>query len=125
MVENRLGPVADGAVPAAGSPGEYERDPEPRNQAARRPASAATEPARNSTGWEAAFEAAVALAEQAASEAEEIAAGNNVRTSTGALHKFAEPSDTPSLMAAWTRDFRRDITRCAYPLPLFLAVSPS
>ena len=48
---------------------------------------------------------------------------NHVRTSTGALHKFAEPADTPSLMAAWTRDFRRDMTRCAYPLPLFLAES--
>ena len=48
---------------------------------------------------------------------------NHVRTSTGALHRFAEPSDTPSLMAAWTRDFRRDMTRCAYPLPLFLAES--
>ena len=48
---------------------------------------------------------------------------NHVRTSTGALHKFAEPSDTPSLMAAWTRDFRHDMTRCAYPLPLFLAES--
>ncbi len=48
---------------------------------------------------------------------------NHVRTSTGALHRFAEPADTPSLMAAWTRDFRRDMTRCAYPLPLFLAES--
>ena len=48
---------------------------------------------------------------------------NHVRTSTGTLHRFAEPSDTPSLMAAWTRDFRRDMSRCAYPLPLFLAES--
>ncbi len=48
---------------------------------------------------------------------------NHVRTSTGALHKFAEPSDTPSLMATWTSDFRRDMSRCAYPLPLFLAES--
>ena len=50
---------------------------------------------------------------------------NHVRTSTGALHRFAEPSDTPSRMAAWTREFRRDMTRCAYPLPLFLAESHS
>ncbi len=48
---------------------------------------------------------------------------NHVRTSTGRLHRFAEPSDTPSLMAAWTRDFHRDMMRCAYPLPLFLAES--
>ena len=48
---------------------------------------------------------------------------NHVRTSTGRLHRFAEPSDTPSLMAAWTRDFHRDMTRCAYPLPWFLAGS--
>ncbi len=48
---------------------------------------------------------------------------NHVRTSTGALHRFAEPSDTPSLMVEWTRDFRRDMSRCAYPLPLFLAES--
>ena len=48
---------------------------------------------------------------------------NHVRTSTGALHRFAEPADTPLLMAAWTRDFHRDTTRCAYPLPLFLAES--
>ena len=48
---------------------------------------------------------------------------NHVRTSTGRLHRFAEPSDTPSLMAAWTRDFHRDMGRCAYPLPLFLAES--
>ena len=48
---------------------------------------------------------------------------NHVRTSTGRLHRFAEPSDTPSLMAAWTRDFHRDTGRCAYPLPLFLAES--
>ena len=48
---------------------------------------------------------------------------NHVRTPTGVLHRFAEPSDTPSLMAEWTRDFRRNMTRCAYPLPLFLAGS--
>ena len=48
---------------------------------------------------------------------------NHVRTSTGRLHRFAEPSDTPSLMAAWTRDFHRDMGRCTYPLPLFLAES--
>ena len=48
---------------------------------------------------------------------------NHVRTSTGRLHRFAEPSDTPSQMAAWTRDFHRDMTRCACPLPWFLAES--
>ena len=48
---------------------------------------------------------------------------NHVRTSTRRLHRFAEPSDTPSLMAAWTQDFHRDMGRCAYPLPLFLAES--
>lgn len=48
---------------------------------------------------------------------------NHVRTSTGRLHRFAEPSDTPSLMAEWTRDFHRDMGRSAYPLPLFLAES--
>ena len=31
--------------------------------------------------------------------------------------------ETPSLMETWTRDFRRDLARTAYPLPLFLAQS--
>ena len=48
---------------------------------------------------------------------------NHVRTATGELHRFAEPEETPPLMEAWTRDFRRDLDRSAYPLPLFLAKS--
>ena len=48
---------------------------------------------------------------------------NHVRTPTGELHRFAEPEETPALMETWTRDFRRDLTRIAYPLPLFLAES--
>ena len=48
---------------------------------------------------------------------------NHVRTLKGELHRFAEPEDTPALMEAWTRDFRRDLKRTAYPLPLFLAES--
>ena len=48
---------------------------------------------------------------------------NHVRTATGELHRFAEPEETPPLMEAWTRDFRRDLERSAYPLPLFLAES--
>ena len=48
---------------------------------------------------------------------------NHVRTATGELHRFAEPEETPPLMEEWTRDFRRDLERNAYPLPLFLAES--
>ena len=48
---------------------------------------------------------------------------NHVRTATGKLHRFAEPEETPPLMEGWTRDFRRDLERNAYPLPLFLAES--
>ena len=48
---------------------------------------------------------------------------NHVRTATGELHRFAEPEETPALMETWTRDFRRDLARSAYPLPLFLAQS--
>ncbi len=48
---------------------------------------------------------------------------NHVRTATGELHRFAEPEETPALMEKWTRDFRRDLERSAYPLPLFLAES--
>ncbi len=48
---------------------------------------------------------------------------NHVRTATGKLHRFAEPEDTPPLMAKWTRNFRRDLKRRAYPLPMFLAES--
>ena len=48
---------------------------------------------------------------------------NHVRTATGELHQFAEPEETPALMEEWTRDFRRDLERTAYPLPLLLAES--
>ena len=48
---------------------------------------------------------------------------NHVRTVKGELHRFAEPEETPALMEAWTCDFRRDLKRTAYPLPLFLAES--
>ena len=48
---------------------------------------------------------------------------NHVRTATGELHRFAEPEETPPLMEEWTRNFRRDLDRSAYPLPLFLAES--
>lgn len=48
---------------------------------------------------------------------------NHVRTATGDLHRYAEPEETPQLMEEWTRDFRRDLERNAYPLPLFLAES--
>ncbi len=48
---------------------------------------------------------------------------NHVRTPTGELHRFAEPEETPALMEEWTRDFRRDLKRTAFPLPLFLADS--
>ena len=48
---------------------------------------------------------------------------NHVRTASGELHRFAEPEETPALMETWTRDLRRDLTRSAYPLPLFLAQS--
>lgn len=48
---------------------------------------------------------------------------NHVRTPTGELHRFAEPEETPALMEQWTADFRRNLERNAYPLPLFLAES--
>ena len=48
---------------------------------------------------------------------------NHVRTTTGELHRFAEPGETPALMEKWTREFRRDLERRACPLPLFLAES--
>lgn len=48
---------------------------------------------------------------------------NHVRTATGELYRFAEPEETPQLMAQWIRDFRRDLARDAYPLPMFLAQS--
>ncbi len=48
---------------------------------------------------------------------------NHVRTAAGELHRFAEPEETPALMEVWIRDFRRDLNRSAYPLPLFLAES--
>ncbi len=48
---------------------------------------------------------------------------NHVRTATGELYRFAEPEETPALMEEWTGDFRRDLERRAYPLPLFLAES--
>ena len=48
---------------------------------------------------------------------------NHVRTPTGALHRFAEPEDTPDLMKHWVSEFQRDLERDAYPLPLFLAKS--
>lgn len=48
---------------------------------------------------------------------------NHVRTATGELYRFAEPEETPQLMAQWIRDFRRDLARNAYPLPMFLAWS--
>ncbi len=48
---------------------------------------------------------------------------NHVRTATGELYRFAEPEETPLLMAQWIRDFRRDLAREAYPLPMFLAES--
>lgn len=48
---------------------------------------------------------------------------NHVRTPTGELLRFAEPEETPALMEEWTRDFRRDLKRTAYPLPLLLAES--
>ena len=48
---------------------------------------------------------------------------NHVRTTTGELHRFAEPEDTPALMAEWIHAFRRDLERSDYPLPLFLAES--
>lgn len=48
---------------------------------------------------------------------------NHVCTATGELYRFAEPEETPRLMAQWIRDFRRDLARDAYPLPMFLARS--
>ena len=48
---------------------------------------------------------------------------NHVRTAAGELLRFAEPEETPALMEGWTRDFHRDLSRSAYPLPLFLAES--
>ena len=48
---------------------------------------------------------------------------NHVRTATGELHRFAEPEETAALMEEWTRNFRRDLTRNAYPMPLFMADS--
>ena len=48
---------------------------------------------------------------------------NHVRTATGELHRFAEPEETPALMARWTHSFQRDMERTGYPLPLFLAES--
>ena len=48
---------------------------------------------------------------------------NHVRTAMGELHRFAEPEETPPLMEEWTSNFRRDLERSAYPLPLFLAES--
>ena len=48
---------------------------------------------------------------------------NHVRTPTGALHRFAEPEDTPDRMKQWVSKFQRDLERYDYPLPLFLAES--
>ena len=48
---------------------------------------------------------------------------NHVRTATGELHRFAEPEETAASMEEWTRNFRRDLTRNAYPMPLFMADS--
>lgn len=48
---------------------------------------------------------------------------NHVRTATGELYRFAEPEETPRLMAEWIRDLRRDLARNMYPLPMFLAQS--
>lgn len=48
---------------------------------------------------------------------------NHVRTATGELYRFAEPEETPALMETWIRDFRHNLSRSAYPLPLFLAES--
>ena len=48
---------------------------------------------------------------------------NEVLTATGEPHRYAEPEETPALMQKWVEDFRRDLQRCAYPLPLFLAES--
>ena len=51
---------------------------------------------------------------------------NHVRTATGELHRFAEPEETPALMRAWLRDFRRDLRDSDVSesdLPLFLAQS--
>ena len=48
---------------------------------------------------------------------------NHVHTAAGELHRYAEPEETPALIQKWVDDFRRDMQRCAYPLPLFLAES--
>ena len=51
---------------------------------------------------------------------------SHVRTATGELHRFAEPEETPALMQAWLRDFRRDLRASDVSesdLPLFLAQS--
>ena len=51
---------------------------------------------------------------------------NHVRTATGELHRFAEPEETPALMQAWVRDFRRDLHDSEVSesqLPLLLARS--
>ena len=48
---------------------------------------------------------------------------NHVRTSTGELHRFAEPEDTPALMETWVDRFRATFDKVPYPLPLFLAES--
>ena len=48
---------------------------------------------------------------------------NHVRTSTGELHRFAEPEDTPALMETWVDRFRATFDKVPYPLPLFMAES--
>ena len=48
---------------------------------------------------------------------------NHVRTASGELYRFAEPEETPPLMEKWIHDFRHDLERNAYPLPMFLAES--
>ena len=48
---------------------------------------------------------------------------NHVRTHSGKIHRFAEPSDTPALMQKWVEGFRSDIQTMSFSLPLFLAES--
>lgn len=48
---------------------------------------------------------------------------NHIRTSTGELHRFAEPEDTPALMEGWIDNFRTTFNGMPYALPLFLAES--
>ena len=48
---------------------------------------------------------------------------NHVRTHSGKIHRFSEPSDTPAFMQKWVEGFRSNMQTMSFTLPLFLAES--